>query len=305
MQSERFYAHGKLLLTGEYLVLHGATALAVPTRQGQWLEVHPNDGGDLSWQAWDDAGHKWFEARFSLPDFRCSSSSDPVVAQRLSQLLLAAQRLKPDILPANQGVLVHTRLEFNRQWGLGSSSSLVALLAQWLQIPAFDLFFATQSGSGYDLACAQASGPLLYTLSANKKPQVQAVRFNPPFKKQLLFVYLGQKQLSEREVRAYLGAGAAPDALVQQVSDLSRSMLNTEQLDEFSELLAEHEALLASELKRQPVQKLLFGDYPGQVKSLGAWGGDFVLATAPDLAAACHWLETHNFKTVRTYEEMI
>jgi len=33
------YSNGKLLLTGEYLVLEGATALAVPTKFGQDLKV--------------------------------------------------------------------------------------------------------------------------------------------------------------------------------------------------------------------------------------------------------------------------
>jgi hypothetical protein len=32
------------------------------------------------------------------------------------------------------------------------------------------------------------------------------------------------------------------------------------------------------------VQQRLFADYPGVVKSLGAWGGDFVLATQLDHA---------------------
>ena len=39
------------------------------------------------------------------------------------------------------------------------------------------------------------------------------------------------------------------------------------------------------------VQQQLFATYPGQVKSLGAWGGDFVLATAPDPAEDPFWRE--------------
>ena len=34
-----YYSNGKLLLTGEYVVLDGAEALAVPTRFGQNLTV--------------------------------------------------------------------------------------------------------------------------------------------------------------------------------------------------------------------------------------------------------------------------
>ena len=34
-----FYSNGKLLITGEYLVLDGAKALALPTKYGQYLTV--------------------------------------------------------------------------------------------------------------------------------------------------------------------------------------------------------------------------------------------------------------------------
>ena len=39
MRTQTFYSNGKLLLTGEYVVLDGAKALAVPTRFGQNLIV--------------------------------------------------------------------------------------------------------------------------------------------------------------------------------------------------------------------------------------------------------------------------
>ena len=34
-----FYSNGKLLITGEYLVLDGARSLAIPTKFGQFLIV--------------------------------------------------------------------------------------------------------------------------------------------------------------------------------------------------------------------------------------------------------------------------
>lgn len=36
-----FKSNGKLLLTGEYLVLDGAVALALPTKMGQIMTVEP------------------------------------------------------------------------------------------------------------------------------------------------------------------------------------------------------------------------------------------------------------------------
>ena len=304
MQTARYYAHGKLLLTAEYVVLHGATALAVPTRAGQWLELHPNDGQDLWWQAWDAAGQKWFEAHFRLPDLHCSRSTDAVVANKLSQMLQAALALQPSMREVLQGLLVQTKLEFDRHWGLGSSSTLVSLLSQWFDIPPYDLFNRTQTGSGYDLACATAKGPIFYQLQQGQAT-ITPVRFQPNFQSQLYFAYLGQKQFSDREVKAYLGHGKPDAALLQEVSDLTRSMVDASSLDEFAGLLEAHEALLSAELRRPTVQQQLFATYPGQVKSLGAWGGDFVLATAPDPAEALAWLQNNAFKTVVPYDQMI
>ena len=45
MQPQTFYSNGKLLLTGEYLVIDGAKALAIPTQKGQSLSVKETEEG--------------------------------------------------------------------------------------------------------------------------------------------------------------------------------------------------------------------------------------------------------------------
>jgi hypothetical protein len=40
--------------------------------------------------------------------------------------------------------------------------------------------------------------------------------------------------------------------------------------------------MIATSLGLTPVQEELFKDFAGAVKSLGGWGGDFVMALAPD-----------------------
>ncbi|MBA4303189.1 MAG: GHMP kinase [Sphingobacteriaceae bacterium] len=304
MQAERFYAHGKLLLTAEYLVLHGATALALPTRQGQWLEARPTENGELWWQAFDEHDQRWLEVRLRLPDLHILQSTDAEAALRLQQLLQAAERHKPGCVRQAAGWLVQTRLEFNRHWGLGSSSSLVSLLAQWLQLDAFAFYFATQTGSGYDLACATATGPVLYTRES-PQPRVQSVRFNPPFAHQLRWVYLGQKQNSLREVKSYLRSGKSDDGLLREVSDLTRSILTVTDLEGFSSLLAEHENLIGQALGRKTVGETQFAGYPGQAKSLGAWGGDFVLLCLPEPEACLQWLANNHFETVLSYDTLV
>lgn len=304
MQAERFYAHGKLLLTAEYLVLHGATALALPTRQGQWLEARSTENGELWWQAFDEHDQRWLEVRLRLLDLHILQSTDAEAALRLQQLLQAAERHKPGCVRQAAGWLVQTRLEFNRHWGLGSSSSLVSLLAQWLQLDAFAFYFATQTGSGYDLACATATGPVLYTRES-PQPRVQSVRFNPPFAHQLRWVYLRQKQNSLREVKSYLRSGKPDEGLLHEVSDLTRSILTATDLEGFSSLLAEHENLIGQALGRKTVGETQFAGYPGQAKSLGAWGGDFVLLSLPEPEACLQWLANNHFETVLYYDTLV
>ena len=57
---QKFYSHGKLLISGEYAVLDGALALAVPTRFGQHMSVRENNSGILSWTSLDENGNAWF-----------------------------------------------------------------------------------------------------------------------------------------------------------------------------------------------------------------------------------------------------
>ena len=59
-----FYSNGKLLLTGEYLVLEGATALAVPTKFGQDLSVEKIKEPQLIGGSFTNKGDCWFEAVF-------------------------------------------------------------------------------------------------------------------------------------------------------------------------------------------------------------------------------------------------
>ena len=55
----QFQAHGKFLLTGEYLVLKGALALAIPLKLGQTLSVETCHGASLQWNAYKPDG-PWF-----------------------------------------------------------------------------------------------------------------------------------------------------------------------------------------------------------------------------------------------------
>ncbi len=295
-------ANGKLLLTGEYAVLDGALALALPTRTGQTLDFKP--GGDtLRWQSFDAGGDCWFEAEYAPGDLRVLSASDVAVAERLAQVLRAAHRMNAGFRPAGSAV---TRLEFSRHWGLGTSSTLIAIIAAWAGVEAYDLLEATFGGSGYDIACANASGPLLFQRHEGR-PHWEAADFSPPFAGNLWFAYLGQKQNSREGIRRYRERAAAADPQwINSISRITAACLEAASLAGFEALLREHERLVSSLLGIPPVQEVLFPDHPGAVKSLGAWGGDFILLThAGDEAALRTYLKERGIGVCLGYGELV
>ena len=92
------------------------------------------------------------------------STDDPDKAMRLCQILQAVKQLNPKAFEGND-IKFTTRLDFDPNWGLGSSSTLIANLAQWANVNPYELLKLTFGGSGYDLACATAEGPIYYQLA--------------------------------------------------------------------------------------------------------------------------------------------
>lgn len=270
-------ARGKLLLTGEYFVLDGAQALALPVQYGQTLRVFPfEEKGKLTWISRNPDGNPWFEAVFSLPDLDVLQHSEEKTAETLSGILRALKAQKPDFLSGDPGFYVETNNDFPREWGLGTSSTLIAALARWAEADPYRVLFDTFGGSGYDIACAYADGPILYRLDG-AVPQVQSVVFEPAFAPHLGFVYLGNKQNSREGIARYRALGESVSQHIAAVSLLTRQMLQATDLRAFMEVMRTHEQLVAQTLLLPRAMDLYFPDFPGEVKSLGAWGGDFVL----------------------------
>ena len=286
-----YQAHGKFLLTGEYLVLKGALALALPLKLGQSLEVSlaDTDTHRLHWIA-QQPDKPWFSVLFDTDTLEPITTDDPAKAEKLSSILKAVRQLKPNAFYGSD-MRFRTRLDFNPEWGLGSSSTLIANLARWANVNPYELLKLTFGGSGYDLACATAEGPIYYQVNTNESalrqaqgPQiVEPIDYNPPFAEHLYFIYQGQKQSSSKEIKAFL-AKANPIELekdIEAVSEISRAVPNCQNLDEFGLLMQCHERIIARCIGQEPVQKR-FPDFEGVLKSLGAWGGDFIMA-------ATHW----------------
>jgi len=172
-----FYSKGKLLLTGEYVVLDGAKALALPTKKGQSLIVEENDSGSLTWQSFDCHNKIWYETEIDTKYFFNSSApkGNSKFDETLFKILWEALQMNPSFLNKDIGYQISTHLEFERLWGLGTSSTLINNIAQWAHINPFELLNKSFGGSGYDIAAAAANSPIYYTknLSNPNTPKVE------------------------------------------------------------------------------------------------------------------------------------
>ena len=305
-----FYSNGKLLLTGEYLVLDGAKSLAIPTKFGQDLLVESIKEKQIIWGSFASSGECWFEAVFELPKLRsvnCTFNADKegnaeFIAETLLEILKEARRLNPDFLKSESGFVVKTKLSFPRNWGLGSSSTLINSIASWAKVDAFKLLWNSFKGSGYDVACAQNDTPIFYQIK-DQKPIVKQVKFNPTFKESLFFVHLNQKQDSKEGIAKFRESDDNFQEEIKRISMISDAFLNAASIKEFDLLIFEHEQIISSIIKLKPVKVKLFPDYFGEIKSLGAWGGDFVLVTGNETTPS--YFKSKGFETILTYSEMI
>jgi mevalonate kinase len=302
---KEFYSNGKLLITGEYLVLDGAKAFALPTKFGQNLIVEKGNNQEIKWTSFDSDGSIWLEETLSFEDVLQKNISDTSASTRntLIEILHEGYLLNPDYLDQSEGFSVTTQLTFPRNWGLGTSSTLINNIAQWLEIDAFVLLNNSFGGSGYDIACAQNDFPILYHLE-NGNPAVEKVTFEPEFTEHLYFVYLDKKQSSKTAIASYYNNKHEDLAEnITKIDLLTQEVLHTKTLREFATALEEHEAEMSNILEMHTIKESLFPDFSGVIKSLGAWGGDFVLAIAKENPT--DYFKERGFNTIVSYKDMI
>lgn len=304
---KEFYSNGKLFISGEYVVLDGGLAFALPTRFGQYLTVEDNSSLRLEWNSFDYENKEWFFATYNRMLFTEQEKGNAIIttndtdkANTLLEILLQAKRMNPDFLTS--GAKVKTELTFPRNWGLGTSSTLINSVADWAGVDPFQLLWNSFKGSGYDIACARNNTAITYRIHEGN-PVVKPQYFQPEFIKNIYFVYLNQKQDSKKGIAHYKQMGGEKLELVNRISAISTAMLKATTLQEFETLIYRHEDLIATYLHLNKVKDLYFSDYWGAVKSLGAWGGDFVMATGNEKTPG--YFKNKGFDTVLRYDEMI
>ncbi|MFS4468573.1 GYDIA family GHMP kinase [Maribacter sp. 2210JD10-5] len=299
---QEFYSNGKLLLSAEYAILDGAKGLAIPTRYGQSLKIEETDSGKILWKSIDKNDTVWFEASFDLINLSIKKTTDSSVAKSLQAIFLEAKKLNPTFLSKSKGCSMETKLTFPRNWGLGTSSTLINNFANWAAVNPFQLLERTFGGSGYDIACAQNDTPILYHIEKGK-PKVENVSFKPDFGKNLFFVYLNQKQNSRDAIIAYRKLDIDKSRLSKKITQITENLVNTSSLADFENLIEFHEQTLSEVLGILPIKKKLFPDYFGTVKSLGAWGGDFILVTGNKDTP--NYFRQKGYETIIPYSEMV
>lgn len=243
----------------------------------------------------------WFSCELNRFDFSVVNTSDPEKSKLLEKIFRTIKTLNPEF-QVDFGTSIKTVLESNPEWGFGSSSTLISVLAQWSGADPFKMNELVFKGSGFDIACAKADGPIFYT---RNKPVVP-VSLNYPFSAQLFLVYSGQKKKTANEVSSFLNEKKVPDRQITEMNQLSEGFANCSKQSEFNELIKIHEELIGQIIGQTPVKEKSFADFDGEIKSLGAWGGDFMLVSSNQtFQETKNYFENKGLTTLFKWDELI
>lgn len=270
------------------------------------MVVKASRSTDLEWTSLDHENKSWFESSISLYDFSATETTDEALSAKLKNIFKWCARLNCEFLDKWNAFKIETKLEFPRDWGLGSSSSLIALIAQWAEIEPLELYYKVEDGSGYDVAAAAASGPILFW-STEDEVSYRHIDFKPKFADKLTFIHQNKKADSPAAVKAYFALPkASRKALINEITKISETVAETSSHDEFCQLMVKHENLVGKVLGTEPIKNQQFKDFDGIVKSLGAWGGDFIMASStqgPEYVKS--YFSNKGLNTQLSYKEII
>ena len=299
-----FYSNGKLLITAEYVVLDGAIAFALPTKFGQNLIIEAAENNLIHWKSFDHDGSIWFEDAIPFASIIRKERYDDShnIKNTLIEILHEAYLINSDFITNSKGYTITTELTFPKFWGLGTSSTLINNIAQWLEIDAYELLKKSFGGSGYDVACAQNDSAITYQL-VNDTPVVEKIVFHPAYTNKIHFVYLNRKQNSKTAILSYFNNQNDVKKVIPIINQITKAVIAAKDPKSFALALKKHEIELSTILELQTVQEALFEDFNGVIKSLGAWGGDFVLAISKENPT--DYFKEKGYEIVIPYSEMI
>ena len=297
-----FKSNGKILLCSEYLVLEGAKAVALPSKLTQDLQVTKCENKIIEWQSFDENNDLWFEEKFyfSGSDLKYDSKKNKT-SEKILLLFKYLLKIKDvnDIL----GNKFLTKLNFKREWGLGTSSTFVNNLAKWAKTDPYKLLFSAFNGSGYDIACCDVKNPIFFQKKQNSI-SIENISFNPPFIENLYLVYLEKKQNTQTSIINYFKTKSDRKYLIDKVNFIAEEIIKCKALNQFEDLIEEHENIIANATSQEPIHQSAFSTYSqGKIKSLGAWGGDFILVTSKN--NDLNYFKSKGYNTILKLSELV
>lgn len=279
---QTFYAPGKILLCGEYLVLNGFNGIAVPTKLGQWLEVFEfktpdNKKDSIIYTAIDFEGNKWIEWQSEI-----SNIQKHEITKDAEEFLVNFLKL----LPKNSwkkgfSYRFETRLEFNQKWGLGSSSTFISLLCQYFRLDPFKIEQKLLGGSGYDIAIAELKKPLIFWKNENGANfRIWSASITQQGNWNIVFLNekVNSRKSSEliKEALEEISSDAAYQLQFQKIIEMIEMANDIYTVEAALEMYQ----LLLGQITNLPSPYQLLNIKPvkqGLCKWLGAWGGDMML----------------------------
>lgn len=296
---EKIFSSGKILLMGEYAVLHGADAICLPLKTGQELTVTDALPGEIHWK-WsynDQVLAAFILDAESLEEKSINAGS----ADWVIQLLHFVRQQNPDFLRKGGKNLEFVN-GFPPQWGLGSSSATISSLCRLAEVDPFVVNQQLMGGSGADIACTTAQNWFLYR-NDNNGPQTWEIPFNYNFPENTWFIYSGKKMETASHLKSF---SQEPRHAVSwmQANDYVYRFLAVPTLPEAMKIIYEHELLIGEAIGKDSIANR-FRDFPGKVKSLGAWGGDFFMAISQqEPGFVKRYFHNKGYDTVLSWQEL-
>mgnify|MGYP003959591373 FL=1 len=79
--------------------------------------------------------------------------------------------------------------------------------------------------------------------------------------------------------------------------------MNCSNQKNFNDLIYSHEQIISKLISKKPIKKELFDNFSGEIKSLGAWGGDFIMASCEEDPS--NYFKNKGYSTIFKYTDII
>jgi hypothetical protein len=120
----------------------------------------------------------------------------------------------------------------------------------------------------------------------------------------MYFVYLNKKQSSKGAIASYYqNKPVNISKVVGALDNITAAILDADELSTFAEEIQKHENIISDILEMETVGEAFFPDFNGVIKSLGGWGGDFILAVTRENPK--RYFNNRGFQTVIPFHDMI